>query len=477
MNNFSNPMPLKKHFHFIGICGTAMGSVAVALKEEGHTVTGSDSGAYPPMSTFLEAAGIEVREGFAPGNIPAETDVVVIGNAMSRGDAEVESVLDRRLLYTSLPEVLKHEFLRGRRNLVVTGTHGKTTTTSMLAWILESSGNNPNYLIGGIPANFGQGCFLGGGEFVVLEGDEYDTAFFDKRSKFIHYLPEIVIVNNLEFDHADIFDDLDAIKKSFRQMLNIVPGNGRVLVNADETNCLDVVDQCPAPVSTVGFAEGADFRIVNPTYDAEGSEFTIHDECYRVPMAGEFNVRNAAMATVAALQVGVTPDAIHAGLLGFEGIARRQQPRGEAGGIRVVDDFAHHPTALAGAIAALRQHDPDARIWALFEPRSNTSRRNIHQQAFAEALALADFAVVAAVDHPEKVAAEDRLDTDRLVTDIKARGGSAFFGPTTEAIISHVDSQAEPGDVIAVFSNGGFDGIHLKILAALEARKSPESSL
>src|SRR5213079_137137 len=282
-----------------------MASVAAALKERGFKVTGSDENAYPPMSTFLREKGISLREGYCAENIPADADVVVIGNAMKRGNPEVEALLNRKLLYLSLPEVLKNYFLRGKQNLVVTGTHGKTTTTSLLTWIMEKAGRKPGYLIGGIPKNLGQGAQLNDSKYFVIEGDEYDSAFFDKRSKFIHYLPELVIVNNIEFDHADIFRDLDDVKLSFKRLLNIVPENGMVLLNGDDQNCVDVAKDCRAQMVEVGFSKNCAQRIREVSYSSDGSRFKLGDDVYEVPMVGEFNVRNAAMAASAARFYGV----------------------------------------------------------------------------------------------------------------------------------------------------------------------------
>src|SRR5215468_8204869 len=280
-----------KSFHFLGICGTAMGAVAVALEERGFKVTGSDENVYPPMSTFLRGKGIALMQGYSAGNIPADAEVVVIGNAMTRGNPEVEAVLNRKLLYLSLPEVLRNFFLRGRHNLVVTGTHGKTTTTALLAWIMEKTGSKPGYLIGGIPKNFGEGARLNDSKYFVLEGDEYDTAFFDKRSKFVHYLPELVIVNNIEFDHADIFNSLDEIKLSFRRLLNIVPQNGMVLVNGDDANCVEVAKDCLAQMIEVGSSKNCAQRILDVSCSSEGSRFKLGDEKFEIPLVGEFNVR------------------------------------------------------------------------------------------------------------------------------------------------------------------------------------------
>ena len=384
------------HFHFIGICGTAMGAVAAAMKQRGHVVSGSDAKVYPPMSDFLRDQGIQLCDGYAAENIPADADVVVIGNAISRGNPEAEAVLERKLLYQSLPEVMKEHFLRGKRNFVVSGTHGKTTTSAMLAWLLQSAGKEPGFMIGGLPRNLGRGASFADSEFNVLEGDEYDTAFFDKRSKFLHYLPECVIINNIEFDHADIYDSLAQIQLSFKRLLNVVPLNGMAFVNGDEANVLEVIEGSPAPVTTVGIGESNALRIENVRYEGENSAFMLGGVDYKIPMSGEFNVRNAAMAVAAASFAGLSEDQIRAGLVSFEGIARRQELRGVANGIRVIDDFAHHPTAISLAIDSLRQRYP-GRLWILFEPRSNTTRRSVFQKELAEALAKADIAVVAAL--------------------------------------------------------------------------------
>src|SRR5215510_9712217 len=325
-----------KSLHFLGICGTAMGAVAVALQERGFKVTGSDENVYPPMSSFLQEKGIAIREGYRAENIPADVDVVVIGNAMKRGNLEVEAVLNRKLLYLSLPEVLRNFFLRGRHNLVVTGTHGKTTTTALLAWIMEKAGHKPGYVIGGIPKNFGQGARLNDSKYFVIEGDEYDTAFFDKRSKFVHYLPELVIVNNIEFDHADIFKDLDAIKTSFRHLLRIVPENGMVLINGDDHNCVEVAKDCYAQMVEVGFSKNCAQRIRDISYSSDASRFKLGEDIFEIPLVGEFNVHNAAMAATAARFYGVPTEKIASAFSSFTGIARRQELRGDAGGVKVI---------------------------------------------------------------------------------------------------------------------------------------------
>ncbi|MFP6875044.1 MAG: UDP-N-acetylmuramate:L-alanyl-gamma-D-glutamyl-meso-diaminopimelate ligase [Verrucomicrobiales bacterium] len=456
-----------QHFHFIGICGTAMGAVAAAMKDRGCSVTGSDEHVYAPMSTFLGEKGIIIEEGYRAENIPPQADVVVIGNAMSRGNAEVEAVLERKLPYTSLPELLKNEFLRGRRNMVVTGTHGKTTTSSMLTHILDSGGCDPGYMIGGIARDLGRGCSFGGSEFFVLEGDEYDTAFFDKRSKFIHYLPEVVIINNIEFDHADIFEDIDAIKYSFRCMLNIVPRNGVVFVNGDDAHALDAASGCHAQVLRVGFDEKCERRITDVEYSPGSSAFTVHGMRCEIPMDGEFNVRNAAMAVCAACFVGLDKDGVASSLAKFSGIVRRQELRGEEGGVKVIDDFGHHPTAIRATLGAIRQRHPGSRIWALFEPRSNTSRRNLMQEELVDSLSVADGIFVCAITDTEKVPEEQLLDVEAVVEALGARGRMAFSEPDAGAIAARLQTLAKPGDVVVVLSNGDFEGIHTKLLEAL----------
>nr|MBR9809988.1 UDP-N-acetylmuramate:L-alanyl-gamma-D-glutamyl-meso-diaminopimelate ligase [bacterium] len=458
---------IREQFHFVGVCGTAMGSVAAGMIEKGYTVTGSDQSVYPPMSTFLEKKGVQIMEGYRAGNIPDEATTVVIGNAISRGNDEAEAVLNRRLRYMSLPEVLKEYFLRGRRNYVVSGTHGKTTTSSILAWLFESAGKKPGFMIGGIPANFGQGARFTESDFVVMEGDEYDTAFFDKRSKFLHYLPELVVMNNIEFDHADIYNNLDEIILTFSRLLKVVPRNGLALINGDDQNCLIAAKDSPCPIKKVGFGESCDLQITNIEYLPTGSSFVIDGEGFKVPMVGEFNVRNAAMAVCSAKFAGLKPEEIRKGLLSFEGIARRQQERGEVNGVTVVDDFAHHPTAIGLAIDGLRQKYPSRRLWVIFEPRSNTTRRNIFQNDLAMALKKADCVVIPSIPDSKKVAVNERLDPEKLAADISNGGARSWYLGEVEEIVEHVSSLAKGGDVIAILSNGGFGGIHEKLLTSL----------
>jgi len=463
--------PPVRRVHFLGICGTAMGAVAVAMKEQGWSVSGSDNQAYPPMSDFLAARGIEVCAGYRPENLPKEEEaLIVVGNAISRGNPEVEAVLNRKLNYASLPEVLRAHFLRGRHNIVISGTHGKTTTTSMTAWILEYAGKNPSYLIGGLPANLGQGACLRDpktSRHFVIEGDEYDTAFFDKRSKFLHYLPELLVVNNIEFDHADIFENLDAIKLSFRRLLNIVPTEGMVLINGDDPNCLDVAKTCPAPIVEVGFSENAANRILHPWQKDGHCGFELFGEQFELPMSGEHNLRNAAMAVCATHFYGIPTSVIREALLKFQGIKRRQEVRGVVNGITIIDDFGHHPTAIRQTLEGLAQRFAGSRLWALFEPRSNTTRRAIFQHDLPPAFAAAYGVVIGEVNRAADLAPAERLDAERLVADLQKSGHPSFHEPSADQIVEKLRPQLQPGDVLVVLSNGAFDGLHGKLLAGL----------
>jgi UDP-N-acetylmuramate: L-alanyl-gamma-D-glutamyl-meso-diaminopimelate ligase len=469
--------------HFVGICGTAMGAVATAMAKRGFTVTGSDENVYPPMSTALEQAGIPISVGYSADNLPDDADFIVIGNAMSRGNAEVEAVLNKRLLYLSLPETLKTHFLRGHRNFVVSGTHGKTTTTSMLTWLLEYAGKNPGFMIGGIPRNMGCGGRITDSEFFVLEGDEYDTAFFDKRSKFLHYLPEVAIMNNIEFDHADIFHNIDEIKLSFSRLLRVVPGNGLAIINGDDANCCDVIADSHCPIESVGINSG----VVNPEAqkiirkhhqitDIQAGEtetsFCLDGKRFAIHMSGEFNVRNASMAIIAARQAGLDDETIAAGLIRFEGVARRQEERGRVNDIVVIDDFAHHPTAIEKSIGAIRTRYEGYRVWGVFEPRSNTSCSDVFQNDLPKALAQADFPVVAKAKTPKK--GQKQLDEPKLKQDIAQEGRDAYVGGSADEIAKYLVEHAQSHDVILVMSNGGFDNIHNKILQGLEGKYSQD---
>jgi UDP-N-acetylmuramate: L-alanyl-gamma-D-glutamyl-meso-diaminopimelate ligase len=445
-----------------------MGAVAAALHDRGCIVTGSDERVYPPMSDFLRKRGITLTEPYRAENLPDEPGlVVVIGNAIKRGNPEVEAVLNRKLYYLSLPEVLKEFFLRGRHNLVVTGTHGKTTTTALLTWMLTVGELDPNYVIGGLPRNLGQGARFNQSRYFVIEGDEYDTAFFDKRSKFIHYLPELLIINNIEFDHADIFPDVSAIKTSFRRLVNIVPHSGMILLNGDDPNCVEVARDSLAPIVEVGLSENCAERIRDLSYSAKGSSFSLGDVTYQSPLMGEFNARNAAMAAVAARFYGLAPDVIQTALTSFEGIARRQEVRGVERGVTVIDDFGHHPTAIRETLSALRRRYPGRRLWAIFEPRSNTTRRAVFQAQLPEALSLADGVFVSEVAAIEQIPEGERLHPETVMKSLRAAGRAAFYEKDANAIVHRIVPLLVPNDVVAIFSNGGFDGIHTKLLERL----------
>src|SRR5689334_14415923 len=449
-----------RSIHFVGICGTAMASVAAAMQEKGVKVTGSDQNVYPPMSTFLAERKIDVISGYAEQNLAHKPDLIVIGNAISRGNAEAEYVLDHKLHYCSLPELLKEFFIRGKRSLVVTGTHGKTTTTSLLAWVFEHNGLNPSYLIGGIPTNLGQGARFTNSEWFIIEGDEYDTAFFDKRSKFVHYLPEVGIINNLEFDHADIFDNLDSIKTSFKHFIRLVPRNGLLLGNGDDQNLAPLLNVTHCPVKRFGLSEANAVQAFNIRYGPTATEFEIPSFKFHINLVGEFNVRNALAVVACAKHCGLKNHQIQSAFSTFKGIKRRMEVRGIAGGVTVVDDFGHHPTAIRETLRALRIKYPNQKVWAIFEPRSNTTRRKIFQPEFATAFADADSVVISQVARLELLAPEERLNPEKLMLDLKSAGKNAAYLPDVDAIVAHVAKGALGGEVVCVFSNGGFGGIH-----------------
>ncbi len=460
-----------KSVHFAGIGGTAMAAVAVAMRDKGFAVTGSDYNVYPPVSTFLAARQIQVMPGYAESNLSHKPDLVVVGNALSRGNAEVEAILDHKLRYCSLPELLKEYFIRGKRSIVVSGTHGKTTTTSLLAWVFEQNGLNPGFLIGGIPNNFGQGARFTASPWFIIEGDEYDTAFFDKRSKFVHYLPEVVVINNLEFDHADIFENLAAIQTSFRRLIALIPRNGQLLANGDDANLAPLLEVTHCPVKRFGLGADDSIHAFNLRCGPTAAEFEIPSFKFHLNLVGEFNVRNALAVIAAAKHCGLSNKQIQSAFDSFKGVKRRMEVRGVPGGITVIDDFGHHPTAIRETLRALRRRYAHERLWAVFEPRSNTTRRNVFQRELAESFAEADAVVVAQAARLELLKPEERLNLDQLLQDIKAAGKTAACLPHADAIVAHLKKEAGGGDVICIFSNGGFGNIHEKLLAALGGAK------
>ncbi|MGA2853743.1 MAG: UDP-N-acetylmuramate:L-alanyl-gamma-D-glutamyl-meso-diaminopimelate ligase [Verrucomicrobiota bacterium] len=456
-----------KSVHFTGIGGTAMASAAAAMLDKGFAVTGSDQNVYEPMASFLAAKKIAVMNGYAEQNLKHKPDLVVIGNAISRGNPEAEFVLDHKLRYCSLPELLREFFIRGKRALVVAGTHGKTTTTSLLAWVFEHNGLNPNFLIGGIPNNFSQGARFTDSEWFIIEGDEYDTAFFDKRSKFIHYQPEVAIVNNLEFDHADIFENLDAIKKTFSHFIRLIPRNGLLLGNGDDANLAPLLEITHCPVQRFGLGENNKVHAFNLRYGPTATEFEIPSFKFHLNMVGEFNLRNALAVVAAAKHCGLKNQQIQSAFDKFKGIKRRMEVRGIAGGVTVIDDFGHHPTAIRETLRALRIRYAKEKIWAVFEPRSNTTRRNVFQGELAASFADADAVIVSEVARLEQIAPEERLNPEKLMRDIGATGKPTAYLPDADAIVNHIAKNVQGGDVVVLFSNGGFGGIHGKLLERL----------
>lgn len=449
------------HIHILGICGTFMGGLAVLAKSLGHTVTGADAKVYPPMSTQLAAQGIALRSGYDPANLDPAPDLVVIGNALGRGNPEVEAVLDRGLRYTSGAQWLAEHVLHGRWVLAVAGTHGKTTTTSMLAWILEHAGLQPGFLIGGVPENFGVSARLGTEPFFVVEADEYDTAFFDKRSKFVHYRPRTAVLNNLEFDHADIFPDLDAIKRQFHHLVRTVPATGLLVVNGPDANIAATLKMgCWTPREPFNDAQG--WRGLPLTPDASRFEVRwqgVRQGEVRWSLAGEHNMANALAAIAAARHAGVPVAAAIEALAGFRNVKRRLELRGVAGGVSVYDDFAHHPTAIQVTLAALRGRVGHARIIAVLEPRSNTMRMGVHRDTLAASLADAD--AVFLYQAPDL-----GWDLNHVTEGLGARGRTLT---SIDGLVQALAAEAAPGDHVLIMSNGSFDGLHGKLLERLQA--------
>jgi UDP-N-acetylmuramate: L-alanyl-gamma-D-glutamyl-meso-diaminopimelate ligase len=475
-------MSREERIHLIGIGGAAMAPLAGMLAERGHSVTGSDAGVYPPASTLLRSLGIRWFDGFAESNLAPAPDCVVIGNAVSRGNPEVEAVLDLKLAYRSMPQVLEDIFLPRHDSLVVTGTHGKTTTTSLLSWILHVAGRKPNFLIGGLAENFGRSFGLGGGKEFVLEGDEYDSAFFDKGPKFLHYHPDELIITSLEFDHADIYENLAAIELQFRRLVNLVPRRGRIVCYGESPTVRDVVGKAFCPVETYGFSGDMEWIAGDLEFYEENSHFRIVRKTaemarIRMPLAGRHNVLNALAAAAIAFGRGVERHAIEEALASFRGVQRRLQVRGEAAGVLVIDDFAHHPTAIRATIQAARDRWPGRRLWAIFEPRSNTMRRRVFEADLAASLASADAVALGAVNRAQLLSDEERLSPDRVIEAVRAAGKSAGNFASADEIAAFVTENSRSEDVILVMSNGSFDGLCDKLLNRLSQRAaSPEIS-
>jgi UDP-N-acetylmuramate: L-alanyl-gamma-D-glutamyl-meso-diaminopimelate ligase len=465
-----NDKPQK--IHFIGIGGSAMAPIAIALKQHGYGITGSDTNVYPPVSTLLSENGISFFQGYAAQNLVSNPDLVVVGNAISRGNSELEEMLNRRVPYCSLPELVKNFFLQGKRPIVVTGTHGKTTVSSLLAWVLECGGKNPSFLIGGIPLNFGVGARFTDSEWLVIEGDEYDTAFFDKRSKFLHYLPQLVVVNNLEFDHADIFANLEAIQLSFTNLMKLIPERGRVFINGDDPNILNPLKQARCPVVKYGLGAGNDLTATVSSLTPAMTTFLLNGVQFEINLAGEFNVRNAMAVIACARECGVNDDQIQEAFYSFKSAKRRMEVFGQVSGVTIVDDFAHHPTAIKETIKGMRSRYPGRRLWVAFEPRTNTTRRSVFQKELAEALAGADLVTLGAVARSNQLAATERLDVTVLMEQISSAGKAAYQFDTASEIATHYSQRKLPNDVFCIMTNGAFDGLGAKLVDALQ--KTPD---
>ncbi|HEY9125955.1 MAG TPA: UDP-N-acetylmuramate:L-alanyl-gamma-D-glutamyl-meso-diaminopimelate ligase [Acidobacteriaceae bacterium] len=476
-----------KHIHLSGICGTAMASLAGLLQAKGYKVTGSDAAAYPPMSDQLKEMGIAVAEPYAEANLGSAAedslaDLVVIGNALSRGNPEVERVLDDRIPFTSMAAVVHDEFLKGRESFVVAGTHGKTTTTSMLAWIFQTAAHvdaafEPSFLVGGVAENFGSSYQLRTTRRFIIEGDEYDTAFFDKGPKFLHYFPDGLILTSVEFDHADIYEDLVHVKTAFSRLVNLVPRRGLIVAFDASENVSECISKALCKIERYGFCETADWRITDLRH-ADGKSIW---KLWRggdlwaeiaMPVAGEHNVLNATAAAALAASQGVPVESIITALAGFRSVKRRLEVKAEINGVTIIDDFAHHPTAIRETLKALRQAYPVRRLWAVLEPRSNTLRRNVFEKELIESLRLADRVVLAAVYQQVKIREGERLHPEQVIAALNAAGTPAMLGADVAAIVEEIARDAQPGDVVAILSNGGFDGIYEKLPAKLQSNGS-----
>jgi len=470
---------LAKHIHLIGICGTAMASLAGMLQARGHRVTGSDTAAYPPMSDVLAGLGIPLLQPYAEANLEPRPDLVIVGNAISRGNVELEYVLDTRIPFTSMAAVLHDEFLAGRESLVIAGTHGKTTTTSMLAWIYEVASRTraefaPSFLIGGVAENFGTSFMVRAGTRpFILEGDEYDTAFFDKGPKFLHYFPDAAILTHVEFDHADIYPDLAAVKTAFKRLVNLIPRRGRVVAFDGSENVSECVARAFCAVERYGFGLDSHWRATEMRHEGGLTYWTLlrAGEPFaelRLPMAGEHNALNATAAAALAAGQGVPVAAIVEALATFKSVKRRLEIRAEVNGVTIIDDFAHHPTAIRETLRALKTAYAGRKLWAVLEPRSNTLRRNVFERELVESLALADEVVLAAVFKSEAIPVLERLEPEHVVDALRAKHVPATLGADADAIVADMAPRVRPGDVVAILSNGGFGGIYTKLPKAIE---------
>jgi UDP-N-acetylmuramate: L-alanyl-gamma-D-glutamyl-meso-diaminopimelate ligase len=471
----------QQHIHLIGVCGTAMASLAGLLKQRGFKVTGSDAAAYPPMSDFLASINIPVAQPYSETNLKPRPDMVVVGNAISRGNPEIEYVLDERIPFRSLPDVLYEYFLRSRDPIVVAGTHGKTTTTSMLSWIFQSAGKDPSFLIGGIAENFNSSFALKQGKHFIIEGDEYDTAFFDKGPKFLHYFPQSIVLTSVEFDHADIYADLEAVKTAFKRLVNLTPRRGKIIAYDANPNVDECVARAFCPVERYGMKSDSHWQITNMRFEPERTLWSVVKAGepwaeFEFSLAGEYNVLNATATAAMAANYGIEPQAIAEALRTFKSVKRRLEVRAQVDGITIIDDFAHHPTAIAETLKAIRTRYPDTRLWAIFEPRSNTLRRKIFEKELVKSLSLADQVVIASIFKPEAVPENERLTVKSVLSGLNRLRKPAREFKDADTIVDAIAPELGRGDVVAILSNGGFGGIYEKLPRKLEElRASPRS--
>ncbi|MFZ0391450.1 MAG: UDP-N-acetylmuramate:L-alanyl-gamma-D-glutamyl-meso-diaminopimelate ligase [Calditrichia bacterium] len=451
------------NFYFLGICGTAMASLAILLKQKGHNVWGSDQNIYPPMSDFLKQHQIPVAEGYDISHLDRPFDTAIIGNALSRGNPEVEALLSRRLPFVSLPEMIRREFASQKQSIVITGTHGKTTTTALMSWLLENAGLDPTFLIGGISRNFETSARIGNGDYFVVEGDEYDSAFFDKRPKFLHYFPRYLIINNIEFDHADIYRNLDEIKDSFRKLLRLVPQDGLIAANGDDLAVREVLTEARTPVAYYGARAENDWFFRQKEVSAEGTRFTLHRNGkvwneFMLPLFGEYQLYNAAAVIAVAHELGISPEKTGEGLRSFLNVKRRLEPWGTLNGAPFFDDFAHHPTAIRKTLQALQDRFPARRRVALFEARTNTTVTNIFQSELGEALAHAQIVIMPPIHRAGNIPPENRLDPEHLQRELHQKGCRVVLLPDYESIPDVLRQTVEAEDVVVLMSNGSLGG-------------------
>ncbi|MEW6729879.1 MAG: UDP-N-acetylmuramate:L-alanyl-gamma-D-glutamyl-meso-diaminopimelate ligase [Acidobacteriota bacterium] len=464
------------HYHLVGICGTAMASLAGMLKARGYKVTGSDQNVYPPMSTQLEALGINIGSPYKAEHLQPHPDFVVIGNAIPRGNPEVEYTLNARLHYLSQAEVIKEQFIRGRHSVVVAGTHGKTTTTSLMAWVMEIGGLNPSFLIGGIAENFATSFRITDSNYFIIEGDEYDTAYFDKGPKFMHYLPDTLILNNIEFDHADIYRDLEAYQIAFRRLINLIPSQGRLIAGFDSPIVKELSPRALCPVEGFGLeSEDAHWQAEEIEFNTEQTHFLVNFNGqpyghFHTPLVGGFNIRNCLAVIAAADSLGIARESIAEALATFRSVKRRMQVRGTVAGVTIIDDFAHHPTAVRETLDAVQQRYCGRRLVTVFEPRSWSSRKKVFQQDYENAFAATELVVIAPVFESFKLQTDDQFSPDQLVAALIDRGKQAWSISGVDNIIEHLLPRLAADDVLVIMSNGGFDHIHEKMLAALSTR-------